>query len=51
MGIFADLRKALAPRRRPDAAEAYLAEATSFADLEMRHRELDRGRFRARKSL
>lgn len=48
MGILTDLKKAL-QRRGSGAAEArYLDEATSPVDLEMRMREVDRGRFRHR---
>jgi len=45
MGLIQSLRAAL---RRPahDPARAYLNEATSTVDLEMRQREIDRGRFR-----
>ena len=47
MSILSDL-KHLVSRRRPrfDPERAYLEEATSFADLELRHREIERGRFR-----
>ena len=45
MGILNDLKAALA-RRRFDPERAYIDEATSFADLELRQREIDRGRFR-----
>ena len=46
MGLFQNLRGAL---RRPDRAKAeidYLNQATSQVDLELREREIDRGRFR-----
>ena len=45
MGILSDLKAALA-RRRFDPERAYIDEATSCADLELRQREIDRGRFR-----
>jgi len=48
MGIISDLRKALGRRAR-DPELRYLEEATSPVDLEMRHREIDRGRFRPRR--
>ncbi len=45
MGLIQNLKAAL--RRPPhDRALAYLNEATSRVDLEMRQRELDRGAFR-----
>jgi CRISPR/Cas system-associated protein Csm6 len=46
MGLFDRLASVL---RRPDRASAeldYLNQATSRIDLEMREREIDRGRFR-----
>ncbi|RYE84800.1 MAG: DUF3563 domain-containing protein [Hyphomicrobiales bacterium] len=48
MGIIDTLRRALAARNRRDPELAYLEEATSHVDLELRHREIDRGRFRQR---
>ena len=45
MGILSDLKAALS-RRRFDPERAYIDEATSCADLELRQREIDRGRFR-----
>lgn len=48
MGIFDDLKQALTRRNRRDPEAAYLDEATSLVDLEMRHREIDRGRFKRR---
>lgn len=48
MGILSDVRRALG-RRRADPAQRYLEEATSPVDLEMRHREIDRGRFQPRR--
>ncbi len=45
MGLIKNLRAAL--RRKPhDPALAYLNEATSRVDLEMRQRELERSAFR-----
>jgi hypothetical protein len=45
MGLIKNLKAAL--RRKPhDPVCAYLNEATSQVDLEMRQRELDRGAFR-----
>ena len=49
MGIIADFKKALGRRRSVDPEQRYLEEATSPADLEMRYREIDRGRFRAQR--
>lgn len=45
MGLIQNLKAAL---RRPsyDPALVYLNEATSPVDLEMRQREIDRGKFR-----
>ena len=43
MGLIADLKKKLQRRMAPEAQ--YLDEATSPVDLEMRLREIDRGRF------
>jgi hypothetical protein len=45
MGLIQNLRIALR-RRAHDPERAYLNEATSAVDLEMRQREIDRGRFR-----
>jgi len=39
------LRSALRTRSRGEAELAYLHEAVSRTDLEMRQREIDRGRF------
>ena len=45
MGLIQNLKAAL--RRTPhDPALAYLNESTSPVDLEMRQREIDRGKFR-----
>lgn len=46
MGFMDNLRAALRPRGRKPAEAAYLDEATSLVDLELRQREIDRGRFR-----
>ncbi len=48
MGILTDLRTALTGRNRRDPETLYLEEATSHADLDLRHREIDRGRFKRR---
>lgn len=48
MGIIDNLKRALAMRNGRDPELAYLEEATSAVDLELRHREIDRGRFRRR---
>jgi hypothetical protein len=48
MSIFGDLKAALQRHRAYDPARAYLEEATSQVDLEMRQREVDRGRFKQR---
>lgn len=45
MGLIQNLKAAL--RRTPfDPELAYLNESTSRVDLEMRQREIDRGKFR-----
>ena len=46
MGLFQNLRKALRPRNPVDFELDYLNGATSPVDLEMRMREIDRGKFR-----
>jgi hypothetical protein len=46
MGIIDTFKRAFAVRNRRDPELAYLEEATSLVDLELRHREIDRGRFR-----
>jgi hypothetical protein len=48
MGIFDNLKDAFSRRNRRDPELVYLEEATSHVDLELRHREIDRGRFRRR---
>jgi len=47
MGIISDVKKAIG-RLKADPEQRYLDEATSPVDLEMRYREIDRGRFRRR---
>ena len=49
MSILSDLKQMVSRRARHDPERAYVEEATSFADLELRHREVDRGRFRQRR--
>jgi hypothetical protein len=49
MGIFTQLRGAVARPARKSPEHAYLEGATSQVDLEMRQREIDRGRFLARR--
>ena len=46
MGLFENLRTALRTRNRNEAELAYLNDSMSVTDLEMRQREIDRGRFR-----
>lgn len=46
MGLFGTLKAAMHRPRRAEAERAYLEEATSCADLELRDREIARGRFR-----
>lgn len=46
MGILDTLKDALSRRNRRDPETLYLEEATSLVDLELRHREIARGRFR-----
>jgi hypothetical protein len=48
MGIIAKARAAIGKVRNFDPETAYLEEATSVLDLEMRQREIDRGKFRKR---
>lgn len=48
MSIFDNVKRAFAVRTRRDPENLYLEEATSHADLELRHREIDRGRFKRR---
>ncbi|MEO6012343.1 MAG: DUF3563 domain-containing protein [Devosia sp.] len=46
MGLIQTLKSALRQRAAFDPELAYLNEATSRVDLELRQREVDRGRFR-----
>lgn len=48
MSLFNNVKRALTLRNRRDPETLYLEEATSHADLEMRYREIDRGRFKQR---
>ena len=48
MGILDTVKDAFSGRNRRDPELAYLEEATSLVDLELRHREIDRGKFRRR---
>jgi hypothetical protein len=46
MGLMNSLKTAFGRRSRTDAELDYLNDAMSRTDLEMRQREIDRGRFR-----
>ena len=46
MGLIQNLRSRLRLPTRAEVEENYLNGSTSTADLEMRQREIDRGRFR-----
>lgn len=46
MTIASRIRAFVAQGRTFNRQEAYLNEATSLVDLELRQREIDRGRFR-----
>ena len=46
MGLMENLKSVIRVRQRGDAELAYLNESMSVTDLEMRQREIDRGRFR-----
>lgn len=46
MGLMDSLKSAFRSRSRRDFEVDYLNEATSRVDLELREREIDRGRFR-----
>lgn len=48
MGIISRVRGAVDRYRHFDPERAYLEQATSLVDLEMRQREVDRGKFRKR---
>ena len=46
MGLIQNLKHALRGRSRAELELDYLNAATSRVDLEMRQREIDRGKFR-----
>ena len=46
MGILDTVKDAFSGRNRRDPETLYLEEATSLVDLELRHREIARGRFK-----
>jgi hypothetical protein len=46
MGLINSIRSALRGPARGDAELEYLNQSTSRVDLELRQREVDRGRFR-----
>ncbi len=46
MGLIQNLRSRLRLPTRADAELSYLNESSSAIDLELRQREIDRGRFR-----
>lgn len=46
MGLMDTLKRTLQGRSQASLELDYLNEATSQVDIEMRHREIDRGRFR-----
>ncbi len=46
MGLMDTLKSALRARSRAEVELDYLNQSTSPVDLEMRQREIDRGRFR-----
>jgi hypothetical protein len=46
MGLMQNLRAAFRSRSREDAELDYLNQSTSRVDLEIRQREVERGRFR-----
>ena len=48
MSFIDTVKRAFAVRNRRDPETIYLEEATSHADLDLRHREIDRGRFKRR---
>jgi hypothetical protein len=48
MGLIQNLKDALRGRSREELERAYLDGATSVVDLELRQREIDRGKFRRR---
>ena len=46
MGLMQNLKSALRSRSKAEVELDYLNDATSRVDLEMRQREIDRGKFR-----
>ena len=48
MGLIQNLKTALRGRSREELELDYLNGATSVVDLEIRQREIDRGKFRRR---
>lgn len=46
MGLMQNLKNALRSRSRAEVELDYLNASTSRVDLEMRQREIDRGKFR-----
>ena len=48
MGLVQNLKNVLRGPSREELERAYLDGATSVVDLELRQREIDRGRFRRR---
>ena len=46
MGLMTNLKSALRGRTREELELEYLNQSTSTVDLEIRQREVDRGRFR-----
>ena len=48
MGLMNNLKAALRGRSREEQELDYLNQSTSAVDLEIRQREVDRGRFRAK---
>jgi hypothetical protein len=46
MGLIQNLKDALRSRSRAESELDYLNASTSRVDLEMRQREIDRGKFR-----
>ncbi len=47
--MFSNLKKLFTAPSTADRERAYLNESASQVDLEMRQREIDRGRFRQRR--
>jgi len=46
MGLISNLKSALRGASRDEVEAAYLEQSSSRIDLELRQREIDRGRFR-----